>query len=168
MEIVVLSRLSRDGGLLVEDILVVLLLVTDNLVDHGLGLRNLVRLLSRGRGELGLDGDSGLAGRGVDRGAGAATQHLLDLAGVVASVLLADSGDLLSLLLGNASDLGGLSANDIRCLLDLRVDELLVAGVNEGHEEGERGAENGKTPVGNKLDEVVGNESCNGGLRMMR
>lgn len=121
-------------------------------------------LLGRGGREL---GGLGLLGLGDDGGSGrsrAATDHVLDLAGVVASVLLTEGGKLIGLLLGGVADLGGLGVDGIGSGLEVLIDELLVGSVDEGNEEGESGAEDGKAPVGNELDEEVGEESSNAGL----
>ena len=45
------------------------------------------------------------------------------------------------------------------------VDELFVGSVDEGDKESQGGAEDGKAPVGNKLDEEVGDEGSEAGLR---
>jgi hypothetical protein len=117
------------------------------------------RLLSRGSREVG-----SLLGCG--RGGGlVAAEHLLDLAGVVTGVLLAHSRKLTGLLLGNAADLGGLGVDGVRGVLDMVVDELLVGSVDEGQEEGEGGPDDGKAPVGNELDEVVGDEGSDTSLQ---
>lgn len=44
------------------------------------------------------------------------------------------------------------------------IDELLVGSVDEGNKESQGGAEDGKAPVGNKLDEEVGDEGSKAGL----
>lgn len=85
----------------------------------------------------------------------AAPNHLLSLGGVVAHVLLGDLGGLGGVLLGSGPQLGGLGVDDIGRLLELVVNQLLVAGVDKRHEEGGRGGDKGETPVGDDLDEVV-------------
>lgn len=120
-------------------------------------------LLGRGGGELGSLGLL-LGGDGGGSGGGAATHHLLNLAGVVASVLLAESSNLVGLLLGSGAQLSSLGVDGVAGSLEVLVDELLVGGVDEGNEEGEGGAENGKAPVGDELDEEVGDEGSDAGL----
>lgn len=135
----------------------------------GGGLRSLGgNGLLRGSGrELGSLGRSSRLGDGNWRGsrAGASTaNHLLNLSGVIASILLAKSGDLVSLLLGDAAYLGRLGVDGVGSVLDVVVDELLVASVHQGDKEGNGGANDGEAPVGNELDEVVGHEGSDAGL----
>ena len=121
------------------------------------------RLLSWGRRELGgsLLGALGLSGNGGR--ATVAAEHLLDLASVVASVLLAHGSELIGLLLSNAANLGSLGVDGLGSILDLLVNELLVGGVDKRNQESYSGADNSETPVGDELDEEVGEESCNTG-----
>lgn len=135
--------------------------------DLALGLGSL-----GGRGLLGgrnrefrLLGRSDRLGRTGRSSRAAAAEHLLNLAGVVSSVLLAHSSELIGLLLGNAPNLSGLSVNSIGGGLEVLVDQLLVGGVNQRNEEGNRGGNDGETPVWHKLDEMVGNEGSDAGLK---
>lgn len=141
---------SRDGDLLVDGVLLGNLGEVDLL---GLG-----GVLSGGVGKLGRRLDDDLARGSLAR------QKSLDLVGVVASILLAESGNLVELLLGNILDLGGLGVNQVGGVLDLRIDKLLVAGVDQGNKENDGGADDGETPVGDELDEEVGDEGSNPSL----
>jgi hypothetical protein len=73
-------------------------------------------------------------------------------------------GGLLGVLLGNRAELGRLSANNLAGVLELGVNELLVGGVDERGEEDDRGGDDSQAPVGDDLDEVVRDESSEGGL----
>lgn len=90
-------------------------------------------------------------------------QHLLDLASVVTSVLLTHGSKMVSLLLSDAANLSSLGVDCLRRILDLLVNELLVGGVDKRDQESYSGADNSETPVGNELDEEVGEESSNTG-----
>jgi hypothetical protein len=52
-------------------------------------------------------------------------------------------------------------------LPEVLIDELLVGLIDERGEEEDRGGNQGKAPVGNDLDEVVGDESTKSGLASM-
>lgn len=139
-----------------------LCLRNDEFLGHlAFGLGDLVklRLLGGGSRELRLlrrSNGGGLLGSHRGRGGSTtATEHLLDLASVVTSVLLAHGSQLVSLLLGNASDLSSLGVNSIGGGLKVLVDQLLVGGVNQRNEKGNRGGNDGEAPVGNKLDKVI-------------
>lgn len=139
--------------------------------NWALGFSNLLQigLLGRGNGKLGLL-DRGSRGRLFGRrnrrgwGGAATTQHLLNLSSVITSVLLAHGGDVIGLLLGDASKLGSLSIDCIRSVLEVVINQLLVGGVNQGHEEGYRGGNNGKAPVRHELYEMIRKEGSHTGL----
>lgn len=97
-----------------------------------------------------------------------ATKQFLDFVGVVASILLAQGGDLVHLLGSNIADLVSLGIDNLGGVVDLRIDELLVGSINQGHEEDDGGADNGKAPVGNELDQEVGDESSDASLSQVR
>jgi len=61
-------------------------------------------------------------------------------------------------------DLLGLGVDDVGCVLDVVVDELLIRLVDERGEEDDRGGDQGEAPEWNDLDQVVGEESANEGL----
>jgi len=61
-------------------------------------------------------------------------------------------------------DLLGLGVDDVGCVLDVVVDELLVRLVDERGEEDDRGVDQGEAPEWDDLDQVVGEESANEGL----
>ena len=61
-------------------------------------------------------------------------------------------------------DLLGLGVDDVGCVLDVVVDELLVRLVDERGEEDDRGGDQGEAPEWDDLDQVVGEESANEGL----
>lgn len=136
---------------------------------EGVGLEGL--LSGRGR-ELRLDGESRLIDSGngllglfdLLAGGGLAVEKILDLVGVVTSVLLADGRNLLHLLRSDISNLSGLRVDQLRSMVNLLVDELLVRGVDQGNQESNSGSNDGKTPVRNKLDQVVRDEGSDEGL----
>lgn len=86
----------------------------------------------------------------------------LGLGSILANVLLGQLGSLLGVLLSDGLQLSSLGANDVASTVKLGIDNLLVGLVDERAEEGESGADQGKTPVGNDLDEVIGEESGEG------
>ena len=94
-------------------------------------------------------------------------EEILDLAAVVADVLLADVGNLLHLLGSNALDLGSLAVNELGSVVDLLIDELLVRGVDQRHNEGNGSTNKGKSPEGNELNKVVRDESRNESLTVV-
>lgn len=123
-----------------------------------------LQILLRRRREVGL---LVRLGRGLRHRLGrgrSATQHLLGLGSVVAHVLLGDLGRLRRVLASDLSQLLGLRVHDIRGLLEMVVNELLVGGVNEGHDEKRGRAEEREAPVGHDLDQVVGKEGSNASL----
>ena len=106
-----------------------------------------------------------LAGLGGDLGLGRpAAEELLGLGGVVAHVLLGDLGGVGRVLASHVADLVGLGVDDIRRLLDVVVDELLVGRVDERDEEQRRGEDQSEAPVRDDLDEPVGDEGRKEGL----
>ncbi len=120
-----------------------------------------LELVPRGRGEI------GILEVALDRlglGGAGATDQGLGLGGVVTHVLLGDQSGLLGVLLGDRANLGSLVVDHIVGLLEVVVDELLVGGVDQRNSEGERGAEQCETPVGNDLDEVVREEGTDSSL----
>jgi hypothetical protein len=118
-------------------------------------------LISGSSGELGLLGSRVGVLRHVDLLArrSLALKEILDLAAVVADVLLADVGNLLHLLRSDALDLGSLAVDELGSVVELLVDEFLVRSVDQRHNKGNSGTNESKTPDGNELDEVVGDES---------
>lgn len=88
----------------------------------------------------------------------------LGLGSVVTHVLLGSLGGLLGVLLGNGAELGRLGANDLTGVVELVVDDLTVGGVDERDKEENRGGDDGQTPVGNDLDEVVCDKGRDSGL----
>lgn len=118
-------------------------------------------LLDDGRGSSRLRADDDLSRRGL------AAKEILNLLSIITRVLLAKSRNLAELLRGNRLDLRGLGVNKLADVVELLVNQLLVAGVNKGNEEDDSGANDGKTPVGNELYEVVGDEGGNKGLRKL-
>ncbi len=95
--------------------------------------------------------------------AGALDQGL-GLGRVIAHVLLGHLRGLLRVLLGSLADLGRLGIHQVARVLELRVDELLVGGVDERREEDDGRGDDGQRPVGYDLDEVVREEGGDGGL----
>jgi hypothetical protein len=69
------------------------------------------------------------------------------------------------LLVGNLLELAGLSGDNVRDLLKVVVDELMVAGVDERREEDDGGSDQRETPVGDNLDQPVREESTEADLR---
>lgn len=140
----------------------------NNLGNLG-NLRSLVllhgglELLLRSGGEVGL---LDLLGRGLGRGL-ATTQHLLSLGGVISHKTLGKLGGVSSVGSGYLLELVGLSLDKVLRILEVVVDKLLVRGVDQGDGEEEGGGEEGKTPVGNNLDEPVRQESANSDLGLV-
>ncbi len=93
-----------------------------------------------------------------------ATQHLLGHGGVVAHILLGDLGRVGGVLASDFADLAGLGRYNVRRLLNVVVDELLVCRVDERHQEEHGRGNQGKTPVWDDLDEVVREEGGDAGL----
>lgn len=118
-------------------------------------------------GRLGEIGVLVLLGSELDMGLGrdraATSDQLLSLGGVISHVLLGDLGGLGSALLGGLTELGSLSTNDLAGMVKLVVNDLLVGLVDEGSEEDGGGGDQSKAPVRNDLDEVIGEESSEGG-----
>jgi hypothetical protein len=125
----------------------------------GRDLRSLCGLdgvLGRRRGKLGLLSRNGLLGLvNLLARRSLATEKVLDLAAVVASVLLADVRDLFHLLRSDTLDLGSLGVDEFRSVVELLVNQLLVGRIDQGNNEGDSGTDDSKSPVRNKLDEVV-------------
>lgn len=145
-----------------------------NLLSQSGGSGNLGRvgrrngLVSRRRGKLRLLGRESRVGvlRHVDLLArrSLALEEILDFAAVIANVLLADVGNLLHLLRSNALDLGSLVVDELGSVVELLVDELLVGSVDQRHNKGNSGTNEGKTPDGNELYKVVRDESSDESL----
>lgn len=143
----------------------------DSSGNQGLLLR--LRLGRRLDCRLGVGGGAGLQiflGRGGEIGRlegrlllGGLDERL-GLGGVIAHVLLGHLGSLLCVLLGDGAELGRLGIDHVAGMLELRVDELLVGGVDEGREEDDGSGEHGQAPVGDDLDEVVRREGGQRGL----
>lgn len=62
------------------------------------------------------------------------------------------------MLVHEVGDLVCLLVEEVFAVGDLMVDELLVGDVDEGHEKGEGGEEEGEAPGGGDFDEEVGEE----------
>lgn len=110
---------------------------------------------------------SGGSSLGVSLGRGrtaASTDQLLSLGGVVTHVLLSDLSVLSCGLLGSITELGGLGVDDVAGLAEVLVDELLVLLIYERGEEEDGGEDQGQSPVGDDLDEIVGDEGSDGSL----
>lgn len=150
--------------------------------NNGLVLKNNVRrdsrgfiakldgLLGGGNRELGLvnsrRGGGGRCALGSDLGGGGSTtKHLLDFAGVVTSILLTKGRHVFNLVLRNTANLLSLRVDNLRGVVDMVVNKLLVGSVDQGHEEENGGANDGQTPVGDELDEIVGDEGSSEGLQ---
>jgi hypothetical protein len=100
---------------------------------------------------------------GRDRAA-SATNHLLSPGSIVSCILLCSLGGSGGMVASELLDLLGLGVDDVGCVLDVVVDELLVRLVDERGEEDDRGADQGEAPEWDDLDQVVGEESANEGL----
>ena len=107
----------------------------------------------------------------LKRGATVATMGALDqglgLGGVLASILLGDLGGMLGVLLGDGAQLGRLGGDEVLGVLELGVDGLLVLEVDERAEEGDGRREKGEEPIGEELDEEVGDKGGDGGLVLL-
>lgn len=93
-------------------------------------------------------------------GRGSATEHLLSLGGVVTHELLGGLGSVGGVGGGGLAKLLGLGTNELLGILKVVVDKLLVANVDQGYGEEKSGGKEGESPVGNNLDEPVGEESA--------
>ena len=94
-------------------------------------------------------------GMAVVLSAGGILDERLGLGSVVAQVLLCDLSCLFGVLGDKVAELVSLVIDDLAGVSKLAVDELLVGGVDERSQESDRGSNQGQTPVGNDLDEVV-------------
>lgn len=63
------------------------------------------------------------------------------------------------------SELLSLGGDNVLCVLNVVVDQLLVGGVDQRHGEQEGGGEKRESPVRNDLNEPVGEEGTEGNLR---
>lgn len=66
---------------------------------------------------------------------------------IVSSVSLDSVQSLACLFRGDSLQLLGLLSNNVGCMLVLRIDELLVLGIDERDEECDRGCEKSKSPA---------------------
>lgn len=98
----------------------------------------------------------------VERGRSSLANQRLGLGGTLANILLGQLGSPLAVLLSHGLELSSLGADDLASTVKLGIDKLLVGLVDEGAEEGKSGGNQGKTPVGNDLDEIIGEESGDG------
>ena len=62
------------------------------------------------------------------------------------------------MLSSQVTNLLGLLSNDVAGVLEMAVDKIFVADVDEGNKIDECGEEEGETPGGGNLDEEVGDE----------
>lgn len=149
------GHLSRDEGFL--------------LLHGGSGLLcNLDVLLRGGREVRFVHRGGGRRGRGRGRGRGArglaTAEHLLGLGSVVSHKLLGHLSGVGGVCTGDALELFSLGANNILCILNVVIDQLLVGGVDQGHSKEEGGGNERKAPVWDDLDEPVRQESADGNL----
>jgi hypothetical protein len=105
----------------------------------------------------------GLGDGGRNRAA-SATNHLLSLGCIFSCILLCGLGGSGSMVAGEFLDLLGLGVDDVGCVLDVVVNQLLVRLVDERGEEDDRGGDQGEAPEWDDLDQVVREESANKGL----
>ncbi len=64
-------------------------------------------------------------------------------------------------------DLFGLLGDDCGNIFDLRINDFLVGLVNQRCDEEDRGCQEGKAPDGNDLDEIIGDECTDEGLKTL-
>lgn len=103
----------------------------------------LLDVLLRGSREIGVpnraDGlrldRGGSRGRSLGAGGLVALEQLLSLRRVVSHVLLGEFGGLGSVGTSNLSELLRLGGDNVLCVLNVVVDQLLVGGVDQGHGE---------------------------------
>lgn len=105
---------------------------------------------------------------GLRRGRASTANQLLSLGGVVAHILLGDLSSLGSALLGGVTELLGLGVDNLAGVMELVVNDFLVVLVDKRGEEGDSGADQGKTPVGDNLDKIVSEECSKGSLRVCK
>lgn len=122
-----------------------------------------VRLMSVAVGD-GLAIVRGTVGLAILLSAGGILDERLGLGSIIAQVLLCDLSGLFSVLSDKAADLMSLVIDDLAGVSKLAVDELLVGGIYERSEESDRGSNQGQSPVGNNLDEVVRDEGSESSL----
>lgn len=149
------GHLSRDEGLLLLHWGGGLLSNLDVLLGGG----REVRLVDRGGGGCGGCGRRGRGARGL-----ATAEHLLGLGSVVSHELLGHLGSVGGVRAGEALELFSLGADNVLCILNVVVDQLLVGGVDQGHGKEEGGGNERKTPVWNNLNEPVRQERADGDL----
>ncbi len=66
---------------------------------------------------------------------------------------------------GQILDLGSLRVDDIRGLLDLLIDDLLVVDIDQRYKVEDRGGDERETPQRNELDEPVADDGRSESLR---
>lgn len=69
------------------------------------------------------------------------------------------------MLRGKVFDLSSLGADNVRSVIDLFVDKLLILNVDQRPEEDDAGTKETQSPKREDLDEVVGNERRREGLQ---
>lgn len=131
-----------------------------------LGRLGEIRLLDRGLGDgLGLDESRGgghLADFGGDRTA--VSNVLLCLGAVGTRILLHQAGSVSSLLASDVLDLVGLRVDDLLSILNVTIDDLAVADVDERAQVGDSHADQRQAPERKDLDKPVGEECSGEGL----
>lgn len=68
---------------------------------------------------------------------------------------------------GKLSDLFGLLVGNIRSLVEVLIDDLLVRLIDKRREEQNEGRDKRETPEWDKLDQIVGDEGTEKGLGMV-
>lgn len=159
------SCLSSNQGLLLGVLLHSRLGHVERLLDVLLGGGREVGVIERADG-LRLDGRRGRSrARGLGAGGLVALEQLLSLGGVVSHVLLGNLSGLGGVSASNLPELLGLGGDNVLCVLNVVVDQLLVRGVDQRHGEQEGSREKRETPVWNDLNEPVGEEGAEGNLQ---
>jgi hypothetical protein len=90
---------------------------------------------------------------------------LLGLGGRLLSVAAGNVHGVSGMLVGKTLDLLCLLVGNVVALLKLSIDGILVLDVDEGGEVGNAGSDQAQAPEGDELDEEVGDEGCEEGLR---
>lgn len=68
------------------------------------------------------------------------------------------------MLRGKVPHLSSLLVDNIASIVEVSINELAVLNVHEGHKEDDRSRDQGDTPLGNELDEEIGDKSRGEGL----
>ena len=123
--------------------------------------REIFRPIGRSIGHFLLDLGFGSRSGGLGVGWGSAADvgdHFGGLVRIVTNILLRCGCSSSHVVACNCFHLLSLLVDNVGCISDVLVDELLVGLVDEGCEEDDSRSDQAETPYRNELDQVVGNE----------